>query len=161
MGTVGCMVDVTRVDTVVSILATFPLFTTTVPTDSAREENIRREAAAAIVAALENSDNPVGGNRNLPYAEVDPHYVPASLIMLEHTHQSMHMHRKDTCATPVCAVHARSNHVLRYGPQCWNAQRYIMERVCGHGVRHPDPDDVRIWTGADNGFHTCDGCCAG
>jgi hypothetical protein len=34
-----------------------------------------------------------------------------------------------------------------------------MERICEHGIGHPDPDDRRIRTGEDMGDHGCDGCC--
>jgi hypothetical protein len=31
-----------------------------------------------------------------------------------------------------------------------------MERICDHGVGHPDPDEFM----ADVWVHGCDGCCA-
>jgi hypothetical protein len=34
-----------------------------------------------------------------------------------------------------------------------------MERKCTHGVGHPDPDEIRIINGEDDGTHGCDGCC--
>jgi hypothetical protein len=38
----------------------------------------------------------------------------------------------------------------------------LMERVCPHGIGHPDPDSLewlhRIDT-PDDGAHSCDGCC--
>ena len=33
--------------------------------------------------------------------------------------------------------------------------RRIMERICPHGVGHPDPDDVLN----QDRVHGCDGCC--
>lgn len=36
----------------------------------------------------------------------------------------------------------------------WRYDRSFMERICVHGVGHPDPDD----SGADL-MHACDGCC--
>jgi hypothetical protein len=35
-----------------------------------------------------------------------------------------------------------------------------MERICPHGVGHPDPDEYAIASGGDAGVHGCDGCCA-
>ena len=36
----------------------------------------------------------------------------------------------------------------------WRYDRNFMERICVHGVGHPDPD------GADaDPLHACDGCC--
>jgi hypothetical protein len=34
-----------------------------------------------------------------------------------------------------------------------------MERICSHGIGHPDPDDISIINGKDDGAHNCDGCC--
>jgi hypothetical protein len=36
------------------------------------------------------------------------------------------------------------------------------ERICEHGVGHPDPDDVGYWAGRgyDITRHGCDGCCS-
>ena len=39
----------------------------------------------------------------------------------------------------------------------WREDRFIMERICEHGVGHPDPDDKRVREG--DGVHGCDGCC--
>jgi len=36
----------------------------------------------------------------------------------------------------------------------WRYDRSFMERICAHGVGHPDPDG----TNADP-LHACDGCC--
>jgi hypothetical protein len=39
-----------------------------------------------------------------------------------------------------------------------------MERICSHGVGHPDPDDIafKFENGLDDamGVHGCDGCCS-
>jgi hypothetical protein len=34
-----------------------------------------------------------------------------------------------------------------------------MERICEHGVGHPDPDDLRVIRDRIMGIHACDGCC--
>lgn len=39
-------------------------------------------------------------------------------------------------------------------PQHWRGDRHLMERICPHGVGHPDPDDIN-----PDGVHGCDGCC--
>jgi hypothetical protein len=46
----------------------------------------------------------------------------------------------------------------------WRADRGILERVCAHGVGHPDPDQFSYWKA--NGMeaeavHGCCGCCTG
>jgi hypothetical protein len=38
------------------------------------------------------------------------------------------------------------------------------ERICPHGIGHPDPDDMAYWKSIGEesmGVHGCDGCCAG
>jgi hypothetical protein len=39
-------------------------------------------------------------------------------------------------------------------PQHYRYDRGMTERICPHGVGHPDPDDRTA-----NGVHGCDGCC--
>lgn len=43
---------------------------------------------------------------------------------------------------------------MRTWPSVWRADRRLLERLCPHGVGHPDPDD----RSADR-VHGCDGCC--
>lgn len=80
-------------------------------------------------------------------------------VLLENTNQWIVCHPPDKCATTVCCLHNRSDHRLRSWPQHWRSDRYMMERVCPHGVGHPDPDDFSLFSGHDNGIHGCDGCC--
>lgn len=69
-------------------------------------------------------------------------------------------HSEDVCEGNVCSLHNRTDHYMRSFPQLWRGDRGIMERVCPHGIGHPDPDDYRIREGLDNGTHGCDGCCS-
>ena len=39
----------------------------------------------------------------------------------------------------------------------WRIDRYIVERICPHGIGHPDPN--QILPTDDDGRHGCDGCC--
>lgn len=71
-------------------------------------------------------------------------------------------HKKSVCRGDLrlkhpkrCPLHRRSNHHMRAWPQNWRDDRGFMERICPHGIGHPDPDD----SGADP-VHGCDGCCA-
>lgn len=41
----------------------------------------------------------------------------------------------------------------------WRKDRAIFEWICPHGVGHPDPLDIRVMAGLDDGVHGCDGCC--
>lgn len=76
-------------------------------------------------------------------------------------------HSAKDCMFPErCAVHNRSDHIMRGFPQLWRSDRALMERLCPHGIGHPDPDHlyfVRMTHGEDTarteGIHGCDGCC--
>ncbi len=55
-------------------------------------------------------------------------------------------------------VHAPSDHPMRVFPLNYRADREMTERVCPHGVGHPDPDQD---LSDAQGVHGCDGCCTG
>lgn len=74
------------------------------------------------------------------------------------------VHRPQDCAGRFCVIHNPSDHSMRAFPTHWRADRGLMERICPHGVGHPDPDDL-AWQEehrpqAAAGVHGCDGCCA-
>lgn len=51
---------------------------------------------------------------------------------------------------------------MRTWPLNWRADKGVMERICPHGVGHPDPDDAahNIRIGREYlTIHGCDGCC--
>lgn len=61
-----------------------------------------------------------------------------------------------------CALHRPSDHHMRLWPTNWRWDRCIMERLCPHGIGHPDPDDQDWLTSVGKiheGVHGCDGCC--
>ena len=78
---------------------------------------------------------------------------------LEHSQIKLHTHTIDLCKGEVCSIHNKTDHNLRSYPQFYRFDRGIMERICDHGVGHPDPDDYLIRKGIDDGTHGCDGCC--
>lgn len=83
---------------------------------------------------------------------------------LEHSDDTLQgVHLNGTCMGEHCTIHARSDHALRGYPQHWRGDRAIMERVCPHGVGHPDPDEYKLHQpGAEiYAAHGCDGCCMG
>lgn len=65
-------------------------------------------------------------------------------------------HSAEVCAGPPCPIHKCTDHHMRGFPQHWRDDRRLMERVCPHGVGHPDPDDP-----SEDRVHGCDGCCVG
>lgn len=64
-----------------------------------------------------------------------------------------------------CAIHAPSMHTMNAFPQFMRADKsYLIERLCPHGVGHPDPDSYSYFKSKGMnwmGVHGCDGCCEG
>ena len=71
------------------------------------------------------------------------------------------VHPVSVCADGPCCLHNPSDHPLRDAPLRWRPGRR-MERVCWHGIGHPDPDDLahrRASGHPDTAAHACCGCC--
>ena len=73
------------------------------------------------------------------------------------------IHKPDDCATdPVCVVHNPTDHHMRDWRLNWRGDRGIVERICPHGIGHPDPDQFEYWRSLGREYeavHGCDGCC--
>jgi hypothetical protein len=74
------------------------------------------------------------------------------------------VHDREDCSG-ACPIHAPSDHHMREWPLHWRDDRRLMERICPHGVGHPDPDHIafteqlRGSRAADvESTHGCDGC---
>lgn len=74
----------------------------------------------------------------------------------------VNVHDAARCAGEFCVMHNPSDHHMRDWPTNWRGDRGLVERLCPHGIGHPDPDDLefhlrngREW----QGVHGCDGCC--
>lgn len=70
------------------------------------------------------------------------------------------VHDDGTCFGEWCAIHNNSDHKMKTWPQYWRKDQCLMERLCWHGVGHPDPDDPKSKNSAEF-IHVCDGCCEG
>jgi hypothetical protein len=70
------------------------------------------------------------------------------------TGQVLRAHRKQDCIGPYCPIHNPSDHHMKDWPLHWRDDRGFFERLCPHGVGHPDPDDENA-----DPIHGCDGCC--
>lgn len=78
-------------------------------------------------------------------------------------------HPASVCESdPSCCLHNPSEHALKDAPLNWRADRRLMERICEHGVGHPDPDDLafkrrtlapEVYKSYAFAVHGCDGCC--
>jgi hypothetical protein len=76
------------------------------------------------------------------------------------------VHPPTGCLGGPCAIHNPTRHPMIDWPQNWRDDRKLMERICPHGIGHPDPDHVTFVTyragaqfAAWQGTHGCDGCC--
>ena len=76
------------------------------------------------------------------------------LVTLENSDEQLYTHPDFACTGQSCTIHNRSNHSMRSFPQHWRTDLAIMERICSHGLGHPDPDEYKL-----NIRHDCDGCC--
>jgi len=74
------------------------------------------------------------------------------------SNQRLIAHSPSACAGDPCPVHNVSDHHMRDWPQHYRNDRGITERICPHGIGHPDPDD-RCCRTPYGGVHGCDGCC--
>lgn len=73
-------------------------------------------------------------------------------------------HGPSKCEGRPCCIHNPSPHHMREWPLNIRFDRGITERMCPHGIGHPDPDDAAYRKtrpgGFDDGTHGCDGCCS-
>jgi hypothetical protein len=76
----------------------------------------------------------------------------------------INVHPESACAgARGCGIHNKpSDHPLMDAPMNWREDRGILERICEHGVGHPDYDAAQYLTSIGQGYqntHGCDGCC--
>ena len=75
----------------------------------------------------------------------------------------VNVHSPWLCEGRGCAIHNHpSQHNLVDAPLNWRTDRGILERLCRHGVGHPDHDSAKYLAsrGLDyENVHGCDGCC--
>lgn len=75
------------------------------------------------------------------------------------------VHPESACKGSDCCIHRPSDHHMVDWPMNFRADRVppIMERLCEHGIGHPDPDDMAYHERSNHGdylgVHGCDGCC--
>lgn len=72
-------------------------------------------------------------------------------------------HSEESCKSQFsCAIHRPSEHNMSDFPQNFRPDTGVIERICPHGIGHPDPDHM-VWArsvGMDwHGVHGCDLCC--
>jgi len=79
----------------------------------------------------------------------------SSETWIDSTGRSILVHDKTSCKdSERCTIHSEPKHHMKYYPQVFREDRGIVERICSHGIGHPDPYEIR-----GDGVHGCDGCC--
>lgn len=77
----------------------------------------------------------------------------------------LNVHNPALCEGRGCAIHNHpSDHPLKDAALYWRTDRGILERICEHGVGHPDYDSARYLASVGKNYeniHGCDGCCSG
>lgn len=63
------------------------------------------------------------------------------------------------CHQHGCVVHSPSTWALSEAPLNWRTDRGIFERICEHGVGHPDIDTVDWLMRHGRGAEAAHGCC--
>lgn len=79
-------------------------------------------------------------------------------------HKIVNVHDESQCEHRACVVHNPSDHHMKQWPLHWRDDRTIFERICSHGVGHPDPDQIPFWKETGQLYqatHGCDLCCRG
>lgn len=73
------------------------------------------------------------------------------------------VHDPSLCADRGCVIHNHpSDHPLKDARLNWREDRGILERICSHGIGHPDHDSALYLESIGQGYenvHGDDGCC--
>ncbi len=98
-----------------------------------------------------------------------PWTTPASVTTAGSIALAIRTHDEGDCLGPYCCVHNPSDHHMNTWPLIHRVDRWpmISERLCSHGVGHPDPDSLDFISNFSYdqetkefaGIHGCDGCC--
>lgn len=82
--------------------------------------------------------------------------------------EGIRVHTLEQCVGQYCPFHRPSKHKMVEWPMNVRLDRwdFLTERLCPHGIGHPDPDSISyIERNMDHsevgytGVHGCDGCC--
>lgn len=79
--------------------------------------------------------------------------------------QRVFVHRRNASCASGCVIHHPTDPHQEW-PTYWRADRQMMERLCTHGVGHPDRDHIAFIrfrygdaAAATEAVHGCCGCC--
>lgn len=106
-----------------------------------------------------------GENRYMPFCTRHG-YNLFGAIKLDNGQVLVNVHSADECYGRHCTIHNPSDHHMRDFGLYWRWDRHFFERICPHGIGHPDPDQVAYWEtvlkpdeAMSQSIHGCDGCC--
>lgn len=74
--------------------------------------------------------------------------------------QHMYTHSHTQCAGRPCVIHEPTEHVMVGFRMVWRWDVALFERICPHGVGHPDPDQFWYWESKDTMYKAVHGCCS-
>ena len=93
---------------------------------------------------------------------VDTVTIPGEIWTIN-SHRIIGIHYRKACRGRRCVIHSPSTHHMSKWPMLYRNDRNIFERICEHGIGHPDPDQFQYWRVMGTEFeavHGCDGCCS-
>lgn len=103
-----------------------------------------------------------------PARQRDPGSGLHTELYVDGTGKHIEVHEKTALCAISCVIHNPSDHPMKDFPTYWRHDRQLMERICPHGVGHPDPDHIahvaRTFgkkAAILDANHGCDGCCGG
>lgn len=68
--------------------------------------------------------------------------------------------RTADCDADGCAIHNQSYHHMVDWPTYMRVDKYyLIERICSHGIGHPDPDSLSFFRKKAMGWIGIHGCC--
>lgn len=70
--------------------------------------------------------------------------LPAETVTVEGITLN-NVHDVALCSGRPCVVHNPTDHHMRGFRLLWRNDRAIFERICPHGIGHPDPDQYAYW----------------
>lgn len=80
----------------------------------------------------------------------------SDVIHLEDGDFLLKVHHGSKCKGRPCVIHNPTEHGMRKLPLHYRADRNIFERICSHGVGHPDPDQRDYFY--EQGFNSVEVC---
>lgn len=69
------------------------------------------------------------------------------------------VHDPARCQGRPCVIHNPTPHRMSGWKLHWRNDRGLFERLCRHGIGHPDPDQFAYWASIDQRWQSVHGCC--